>query len=58
MKMFCKCLILGGAAVGMLIGASASYLTCVMLKDKMSLSQMMKCKGKKAMENMMDKFSL
>ena len=56
--MFCKCLILGGAAVGMLIGASASYLTCVMLKDKMSLSQMMKCKGKKAMENMMDKFSL
>ena len=58
MKMFCKCLILGGAAVGMLIGASASYLTCMMLKDKLNLAQMMKNKGKEALDNMMDKFSL
>lgn len=58
MKMICKCLILGGAAVGMVIGASASYLTCVALKDKINVSTMMKCKGKKALENLMDKFSL
>jgi len=58
MKMICKCLIIGGGVVGMIIGASASYLTCLMLKDKINLASMMKCKGKEALENMVDKFSL
>jgi len=58
MKSLCKCLIISGAVIGMIAGAAGSYLTAEMLKNKMTVKEMMKCKGKEAFKDLAEKFSL
>ena len=52
MKKMCLCLVLSGAATGMVIGAVSSYVTAVMLREKLSLSDMMRCKAKSALSGL------
>lgn len=58
MKKLCKCIIIGGAMGGMVIGASAAYLTAVIIKNKTSVSSVCKSKAKEAFKCMGDKFCL
>jgi len=58
MKSFCKCLIISGAVAGMMIGAASSYITAVMLKNKTSMCDVMKCRAKEAFKSVGHKFSL
>lgn len=48
MKKMCVCLALSGAVTGMLIGAASSLLTAAMIKQKMSICEVMRCKAKSA----------
>lgn len=58
MKNICKCVVMGGAVAGMMIGATTAYLTAVMIKSKTSVCGVMKCKAKDAFKAMGEKFSL
>ncbi len=58
MKTFCKYLVISGAIMGAAVGAASSYLTAVMLKNKATMGEIMKCKSKEAFKCFADKFSL
>ncbi len=58
MKNLCKCLILGGAVGGMMIGAATAYMTAVIVKQNTSVTDMCCTKAKKAFKNLGNKISL
>lgn len=58
MKKLCKCIIIGGAVAGMMIGAGTAYMTAIIIKNKTSVCGVMKCKAKEAFKAMGDKFSM
>lgn len=58
MKSLCKCIIISGAVIGMASGAMGSYLALMMMKNKMTMKAIMKCKSKEAFKDLADKFSL
>lgn len=53
-----SCAICAGAFIGMLSGLLGSYITILMLREKMTLCEMLKCKTKDAFKQASDKFSL
>ena len=58
MKNMRKCVIVSGAVAGTLMGAAIAYLTVILLKNKMTMCEMMRCKAKEAFKSVGEKISI
>ena len=58
MNKLTKGVVLSGAVIGMTIGAAGAYLAAMMIKSRISVGEMVKCKSKEAFKNLAEKFSL
>ncbi len=58
MKKLCKCLVLGGAVGGMMIGAATAYMTAIVVKHNTSVTDMCCSKAKKAFKSIGNKMCL
>lgn len=52
MKKMCLCLVMSGAVTGMIIGVASSFVTAAMIKEKLSLGDVMRCKAKSALSGL------
>lgn len=58
MKSMKNCILASGAVLGMLAGFMGSVVAIMIVKNKMTLCEMLKCRTKDAFKQASEKFSL
>ena len=58
MKKLCKCLVIGGAVGGMLVGAATAYLTAALEKNNTSMTDVCCTKAKSAFKSIGNKLCM